>query len=150
MLHWGWLTKYLKSLVKTAKKDVCLVAIFFLKVYPLIIQHTYARNKVGSSAKKHILTLTPVIILFLQQEVSIFAGVTCMPTCIRLTVTLSTFLCKQTIKRWLMLQMFGYSNFNTTTWKHSPVHTLQHHSESLSGHNDTLEWETKMGEVMKM
>lgn len=92
--------------------------------------------------------MTPVIILFLQQEVSIFAGVTRMPACIRLTVTLSTFLCKQTIKRWLMLQMCGYSNcwhqhdhMKTLTCSHSPTPLrVPFRSQWHSGMRDKSGW----------
>lgn len=51
-------------------------------------------------SSKGFLTLTTKILLFLQQEVSILTGVTWMSTCIRLTVTLPTFLDKHK-KLWL-------------------------------------------------
>lgn len=51
-------------------------------------------------SSKGFLTLTTKILLSLQQEVSILTGVTWMSTCIRLTVTLPTFLDKHK-KLWL-------------------------------------------------
>lgn len=43
--------------------------------------------------------MTTKIVFFLQQEVSVLTGFTCMPTCVGLTVTLPAFLNKQIIMR---------------------------------------------------
>lgn len=112
-----------------------------------------------STCTRAYLTLTPKIILFLQQEVSILAGVTWMPARVGLAVALSTFLDKQITQRKIDLQGRGWAmqsrplavdtnrntdcltsveNRRSRCWKFSPVRTLRHRSESLSDRTDTL------------